>query len=164
MLQWLREGDLYNMGFSSGPGLVWILVGVVTLQSNKSGPAAGSRGQVYTRGQTVPNHVAPKWKFQECETSVNLYWVMLHVIQLPGWCSSISSLLCKFTLLIRNRLRSWCEIDWEKSVLFPSKFSLVTHKEKCLVFTSDQLSISNHSQTLKEELEQSIWASLEWVW
>lgn len=117
MLQWLgegRRGDLDTMGLSSGPTLVWMLVGVVTLQSNQSGRAVGSRGQVYTRGQTVPNHVAPKWKFQECETSVNLYWVMLHVIQLPGWCSSISSLLSKFTLLIRNTLRSWWEIDWDK--------------------------------------------------
>lgn len=55
-----RRGDRCTAGDSNRPGLVWILVGAVTLQSNKSGRAVGSTGQMCTEGEAVPKRATPK--------------------------------------------------------------------------------------------------------
>lgn len=70
-----------------------------------------------------PSVLLPSENFvRGCQTSVNSARPVLHVVQLHGWCSTISSLMSKFTLLSRNRMR--------KKAFFPTKLSLVTYMER----------------------------------
>lgn len=52
------------MGLSNTPGLVWVLVRAVTLQSNTSGRAVGRKGQIYIKGQNS-QLATPKGVFPE---------------------------------------------------------------------------------------------------